>query len=300
MEFIFDKNISEKIIAHFGQDFYDKVVRYLEFYSKKWNLKIREFVEYYSINCIFLCDSTIFGDSVLKICRPSKEVYTESNILKEYNGRNFCKLFESDIENGVLLLEQIKPGIRLREEKDLDKRLAVFSLLFNDFHIKPANPKIYPTYAEWVKNITEYMSKRDDCKELYALMKKANDICIKLNSVYTKQMLLHGDFHHDNILLGADSYKIIDPKGVVGDPVFDIARFILNEFEDSVSEEMERKVIYIIKYFEKSLKIQAAVIKECLFIETAMANCWNVQSGIVPNLEQVYFSEKIAMDSEIE
>jgi streptomycin 6-kinase len=27
-------------------------------------------------------------------------------------------------------------------------------------------------------------------------------------------------------------YTIIDPKGVIGDPVFDISRFILNEFHD--------------------------------------------------------------------
>lgn len=76
---------------------------------------------------------------------------------------------------------------------------------------------------------------------------------------------------------------IIDPKGVVGDPIFDINRFILNEFNahEKISFEYYHKHIEMItNYFEKSLNIPVDVIKKCLFIETAMANCWNVESRV--------------------
>lgn len=70
-------------------------------------------------------------------------------------------------------------------------------------------------------------------------------------------MLLHGDFHHDNILLGNDGeYIIIDPKGVIGDPVFDIARFILNEFDDEITTELYKKINHIISILEKNLIFQ--------------------------------------------
>ena len=43
------------------------------------------------------------------------------------------------------------------------------------------------------------------------------------------QFLLHGDLHHDNILLGESGvWRVIDPQGVVGAPVLECGRFIQN------------------------------------------------------------------------
>ncbi len=33
----------------------------------------------------------------------------------------------------------------------------------------------------------------------------------------TKEVLLHGDLHHDNILKNGDSWLVIDPKEFIGD-----------------------------------------------------------------------------------
>lgn len=139
------------------------------------------------------------------------------------------------------------------------------------------------------------MSKREDYKELYLYMKKAKDICLSLDSKYFKKMLLHGDLHHDNILLSNNGeYKIIDPKGVIGDPIFDVPRFILNEQDDDISFEQNcLKIIKIIDYFENSLNIPNEVIKQCFFIEMTMANCWEVEDGAAPNLDCVAMAEYI-------
>ncbi len=288
------QNENEKIVDHFGRAFYEKVLKDVEAYSNKWRLEILQMVDYYSVNCIFLCHSEKFGDAVLKICKPSIEVLTEINTLQEYNGRRFCKVFDSDTENGVILEERILPGIRLRDEKSLEKRLSIFSSLFNGLHIEPAITGKYPTYVGWVSKITNYMSKREDYKALYSYMKKAEDICLFLDALYPKRMLLHGDLHHDNILLSSNGrYKIIDPKGVLADSIFDVSRFILNEFENDISVQLREKIYYIISFFEKSLNIPSSIIKQCVFVEVAMANCWNVESGTVPNMDEVIFAQNI-------
>lgn len=41
-------------------------------------------------------------------------------------------------------------------------------------------------------------------------------------------MLLHRDLHHDNILKHGNEWKVIDPKEVIGDPVYEVAAFIRN------------------------------------------------------------------------
>jgi len=295
MAFRFSQNETNNILKHFGQVFYDRVVNCLEVYSIKWKLDIEEFIDYYSVNCIFICRSEIYGPAVLKIGNPSNEVCTEVNLLKEYNGSCFCRVFDWDVDNGVILEERINPGIRLREEQSLEKRLSVFSNLFNGLHIQSYKSELYPTYYGWVSRISEYMSKREDYKELYKLMLKAKDMCASLSVDFSRKMLLHGDLHHDNILLGVnDKYRIIDPKGVVGDPIFDIPRFILNEFygKDYVSYDFYSKHIEkLICYFQKSLNVPIDIIKKCIFIEMTMANCWNVESNEEPEIHYVLYSE---------
>lgn len=298
--YCFKQNEIENVINRFGKDFYKKVLRDIETYADKWTLTSFQLIPSYSSNLIFICYSENFGRVVLKIGNPSfREIFTEFNTLCEYNGRRFCRVFDDDIENGVILEEYVQPGNPLRDESSLDKRLSVFCSLYKGLHIMPIKAEIYPTYTEWVCRITEYMSKRQDCKELYLYMKKAKDICLSVSALYSKKMLLHGDFHHDNILLGNDGeYIAIDPKGVIGDPVFDIARFILNEFGGEITTELYKKINHIICILEKNLDIPSYILKQCFYVETTMGVCWSVEDGSTPEeyqklLENVAFAETI-------
>ncbi|TMV46282.1 aminoglycoside resistance protein [Paenibacillus mesophilus] len=296
----FKQDEIEKICSRFGTNFYEKVLRNLAVYAEKWTLTSFQLIPSYSANVVFTCDSECFGKAVLKIGNPSfGAVVTEYNTLCQYNGKRFCKAFEADPENGVILEECVQPGTPLRDECSLADRLAVFCSLYKDLHIAPANAENYPTYTGWVGRITEYMSKRQDCKPLYGYMKKAEEICLSVSSSYRQKMLLHGDFHHDNILLGPHGeYKLIDPKGVIGDPVFDVPRFLLNEFGDEVTPDLYKKITDIINILQRSLNIPSDILKQCLYVETAMGVCWSVEGGSTPEeypslIQTVAFAEAI-------
>lgn len=298
--YCFTQYETENIINRFGTSYYEKVVRDVEEYAMRWNLTSIQCIPSYSANVVFMCYSEDYGHAVLKIGNPSsRQILTEIHALRQYNERRFCKVFAADIENGILLEERIQPGSTLREESSLDKRLSVFCSLYQDLHVTPEKPEIYPTYTEWVSRITEYMSKRQDFIELYAHMKKVNDICLSVSTIYSQKKLLHGDFHHDNILLGFDGeYIIIDPKGVIGDPVFDVPRFILNEFDDELTDDTYRKIKHIITIFEKKLNIPSHILKQCLYVETVMGICWCVEDGSGPeeylnHMRIVAFAKKI-------
>jgi streptomycin 6-kinase len=133
-------------------------------------------------------------------------------------------------------------------------------------------------------------------------MRRAQEMLAVVSASYSAQMLLHGDFHHDNILLSVDGeYRIIDPKGVIGDPVFDTPRFILNEFGDDVTPELRQKINHIIDVFEQQLQIPGSVLRQCLYIETTMGVCWSVQDGATPEeyaklLAQADFAESLLHD----
>lgn len=290
----------DKIVSRFGRPFYEKALKDMDHYADRWNLTSFQLIPSFSANLVLTCESARFGSAVLKIGKSaSKEFISEWNALREYDGRRFCRVFDADPDNGVILEERVRPGTPLRDERSLERRLSVFCSMYKDLHIPPADPAMYPTYTGWVARITDYMSRRHDCKELYAYMKKANDLCQSVAAAHTQQMLLHGDFHHDNILLGeGGAYTIIDPKGVVGDPVFDVPRFILNEFDDEQPSELAKKINEIIGILEKNLLIPNDLLRKCLFVETAMGECWSVEDGATPEeypklLQTVEFAEAL-------
>jgi len=222
----------EKIIAGFGVDFYEKVRGDLEKYAELWGLSDFEQIDNYTWSCTFKCVSDKHGLCVLKIVETPIAAELECRVLREYNGRKFCKLYESDIANGVFLVERIVPGTPLGDEPDFDKRIDMYCEFLRDLHIKPAhkNKNNYVSYMTWVDNLAEYMSTRKDCKELYIQMLKAQEICRRLYEEYPDEVLLHNDLGCGHILLdnnNGNCYRAIDPReAVVGLALFDIVNGI--------------------------------------------------------------------------
>ncbi len=67
-------------------------------------------------------------------------------------------------------------------------------------------------------------------------MARAAGLARQLLATAPPPKLLHGDLHHDNLLGdGQGGWAAIDPKGVVGDPAFDLA----NAFRNPVGMERE-------------------------------------------------------------
>ena len=273
-------------------------------YAILWGLSSFRQIDYKSItaNRLFTCISTEHGECVIKIGYDIKDIQNEYNILQEYENTRFCKVYEADSTNGILLLERITPGIRLREEPFLDKRLELFCEVFNRLHIQAVDKSNYPTYMGWASRITEYMRRRKDFEALTNRMIRAEQICLELCEKYSDEMLLHGDLHHDNILLDEKNYyRIIDPKGVIGDPVFDIPRFISNEFNGFASNksdamldhDFDKKFSRIVRIFSEKFAICKQDIRRLIYVEMCMAQCWNVESGYEPNMNHVEFVDKM-------
>lgn len=284
----------QKINNHFGNEFFRKLTGDLDKYSSIWSLEVVELVNHFSGCCVFYCKSKNYGDVVLKILKPSKENITEYRTLKEYDGNKFCKVLEDDINNGVILLERIFPGYCLKDEELLEKRLQVFTNIYNNLYIETQNKHEYPTYSYWVSRITEFMRNKKEYAELYSYMKAAQDIYIHLSKTYNEEKLLHGDLHQYNILKSNKGYRVIDPKGVVGDPVFDIARFMLNEYEkDKNIEENFNKVCKVIDFFEKELNVDKIVLKQVYYIDAVMTNCWFVEDNIETNLDVIEIARRL-------
>ncbi len=286
----------EKAEEHFGRAFLTRVENLLELYINRWKLDVSAMIDYYSINCLFRASSLLYGECVLKICRPGPEVKTEIDCLQAFAGRGFCRLYDFDSDDSVLLLEAIRPGTVLRELKTAEERVYHFSKVYQGLHTASKAVDNYPSYDRWISRISRYMEGRTDQPQMRLYMLEAEARYKILRDKYSKNFLLHGDLHHDNLLLAKDgTYRIIDPKGVAGDPFFDLPRFVMNEYLlDADMDTNIRHLDHVIKLIASNLNLNPADLVCAHFIETTMGNAWMVEDGEKPDLLQVEAARLLA------
>ena len=167
---------------------------------------------------------------VLKIGVPNVELTSEINTLRVYNGQGACRLYESDPEAGMLLLERLRPGEMLVTLDDDDRATEIAADVMKQTQ-RPA-----PT-ADGFLSLRGWFDGLKDLRPRFGggtgpFPEKTVDIVEgmvrELFAEEHPQVLLHGDFHHYNILSSERGWLVIDPKGVIGAPEYDACPFLIN------------------------------------------------------------------------
>lgn len=88
-------------------------------------------------------------------------------------------------------------------------------------------------------------------------------------NLYRTRKVLHGDLHHENILLDNDIWKFIDPHGVIGFPINEICAFV---------NDIEEDIPFIANYFDFAIED----IKKCYLMHTVIAATWAAEDNMKP------------------
>ena len=114
----------------------------------------------------------------------------------------------------------------------------------------------------------------------------------ELTEKYNQEMLLHIDLYWGNIVSsGEGSYRIVDPKGVIGDPIFEMGQNLLEECFKY--EGQPKNIEFIFNYFEKSLSIPNRVLREVFYIENVRFVCECNDGLDEGDIERLEFAEKV-------
>jgi streptomycin 6-kinase len=93
--------------------------------------------------------------------------------------------------------------------------------------------------------------------------------------------LMHGDFHHFNILSSDRSWLVIDPKGVIGPVGYEVGPFMLNPW-GSISDaprfraQAERRV----GIFSERLGWEREKIIKWSVAHAVLSAWWNIEEGM--------------------
>ena len=221
---------------------------------------------------------------ILKIMNPecfvSSAVAREAAVLAALSGPCVKVLFQDD-SLSALLLERLLPGTMLKElfpEQDM-QAITITSTIIKAFECcqNPA-PLFLP-----VGDILMVLDK--DWPGIQHHLMKARVLRVSLLATTTTQVLLHGDLHHENILLHGDTWRVIDPKGFVGDPAYECGAYIRNPFPEILAcPDMLTIIQKRIKMFAHLLDLNERRIAQWTYVQAVVAACWAIEDHLDPRL----------------
>jgi streptomycin 6-kinase len=164
--------------------------------------------------------------AVLKAGLVTPETAEEHAALTHWAGRGAVLLLDADPAEGFLLLERLHGDIPLRSLAEAKAMLEATSLL-RRLWTKPAPGHSFTPVTEQVgMRLGRLREHRDLAVRVDAarLLDEAVEIATGLLTSTEERFLLHGDFHHGNVMAADRSpWLAIDPQPLVGERAYDLA-----------------------------------------------------------------------------
>ncbi|MFJ6385523.1 aminoglycoside phosphotransferase family protein [Kitasatospora sp. NPDC092039] len=167
--------------------------------------------------------------AVLKIGLPTPETAHEHTALTHWAGRGAVLLLDAVPAEGVLLLERLHGEIPLRSLAEPKAMLEATSLLHRLWTELPEGHP-FPAPAQRIATAARLAERSHPAAaEARHLVAEALDTARDLAGSATESFLLHGDFHHGNVLAADRApWLAIDPRPLAGERAYDLARLALD------------------------------------------------------------------------
>ncbi|HEY7358573.1 MAG TPA: aminoglycoside phosphotransferase family protein [Ktedonobacterales bacterium] len=204
----------------------------LEECAERWQLKLLPPFEYLAFHYVAPAVRADGTQVILKTCSLTDEFEHALAALRIFDGRGCARVLEWDEEEEVLLLERLQPGTMLADlasEQDEQATSILAGVMRQLWRPAPAGHS-FPTVEQLGQDLTQLRPRYDGGYGPFPprLVDEALDLFATLSASAHETMLLHGDLQHHNILRAGDAWLAIDPKGVVGDPGYEVGASFYN------------------------------------------------------------------------
>lgn len=249
-----------------------KIIQYCE---QKWSMKMQE---PYSLSVNYVAPAKIEDgpEVVVKICIPGEGFLDEIEALILFGEKGIVQLFDSDQEKGIIILEKLSPGHTLAEVLDDEEACQIAAEVVKNLSIPaPVHTRI-PTTKVREENLRKLVKQHPSGigPISHKTLEKALKIFTYMNKTSKHHRLLHGDFHHYNVLASGDgAWTAIDPKGLIGDIEYDLIQYMLNKLPNKGAYEAIEKRVNI---FTEELNLDKERLLLWGYCHTVLATSWSV------------------------
>ncbi|MGH2543769.1 MAG: aminoglycoside phosphotransferase family protein, partial [Ardenticatenaceae bacterium] len=181
---------------------------------------------------------------ILKVGVPNRELWTELAMLRLCDGRGIVQLLEADHDLGALLLERLRPGTMLVTLDDEEATSIAAGVMRELWRPAPAE-HAFPTVADWAAGLDKLRTHFGGPGPYpVPLVEMAERLFAELLDSMAEPVLLHGDLHHYNILAAERApWLAIDPKGVIGEPAYEVGALLRNPLPHFLDVPQPRRLL---------------------------------------------------------
>lgn len=245
----------------------------------KWDIKLDPIVPDPYITLVLLGHSAELGPVVIKSSPLAGEFRAEATALDLAAGEYVSRLHDVDFERSAMVVERIVPGTQLLDVNLSDEdatRLAAEQM--RGFWRPVPDPTGLHPLRQWMRALFDWTPR----PELIPadLVEQAQGAAASLLARSSGHVLLHGDFQHHNLLQrSSGEWVIIDPKGLYGDPGFDVAAWMYNPPDVSARENYLELATRRIAICADAWGTPEDDLAAWSFVGTVLNACWSTSDA---------------------
>jgi streptomycin 6-kinase len=246
--------------------------------ERRWSLAIGEPVSYASLSFVAPAIRADGAELVLKVGFLGDGLASEVAALRVFDGRGAVMLVDAAPELGAILLERLRPGTMLATLDDDREATSAAVGVMRELWRAPPPDLPCPTLMEWTDGFRTLREQFDGgtgplpCD----LVATAQAYREELLADPLDPVLMHGDLQHYNILRAERRpWLAIDPKGVVGDPGFEVGPFMANRLEGAA--DPTQLIARRLEQFADELAMDRERLRRWAFVSAVLSAWWSIE-----------------------
>jgi streptomycin 6-kinase len=247
--------------------------------AARWSLHLLPPFEPLSYNYVAPAVRADGAQVVLKGGMPHRELFGEIAALRAFDGRGAVRLLDADPDQGLLLLERLQPGTPLDTLNEEQLIPVAIGLMHRLWRPAPADPAL-TTVARWASGLHRLRARFNNGYGPFPpeLVDEAAGLFADLLDAGSDPVLLHGDMHPGNILRSErEPWLVIDPKGVVGDRLYDVATFVCSVPEEEADTGLQRLLLRRASHAAELLGCDRREILAWSFAQSVLSGWWSYE-----------------------
>ncbi|MBI2298619.1 MAG: phosphotransferase [Armatimonadetes bacterium] len=264
----------QRVFGERGREWLPRLPELVARCREKWRLLPGGICPQLSLNYLELTTTEEGKPVALKVGVPHPECFTEMEALRLYGGRGAVRLLASDAGLGALLLARLHPGTMLRDHGDNAEQTRIAASIMRALPVPVPASHGLPSFAQWTERAFRLTRAEWGPHGLMPrdLLDAAEQALAALDG---DPVVLHGDLHHENILLDEQAgWVAIDPKGAVGPACLEVGRFLQNQLP---TEGWEPVVGERIAIFSEELGYAPATVAAAGLVDCVLSHCWSLE-----------------------
>jgi streptomycin 6-kinase len=253
---------------------------------EKWRIELEPDIPDPYITLVLFGHSAELGPVVIKSSPLADEFRAEATALRLADGKHGSRLHDADFDRSAMVIERILPGTQLRNvpmsDDDATRLAADMALTF--WRDVPDPSGLHPLRT-WMRALFDWTPR----PELLPtdLVEHAQRLATTLLDKSSRSCLLHGDLQHHNLLRReTGEWAIIDPKGLYGNPGFEIAAWMYNPPEVSARSDYLDLARRRIAICANAWGMPEDDLAAWAFVGTVLNACWSTSDAAPEGLLQ--------------